>query len=219
MFLDRDVSIIYQGASGGFLLFYYLLLTGRYSHGIQNRLTVSELIAQQFPQHLTEDRAKWKHHEFWPDNHWARATQQRPRLYLICNPFFDPGLYHSNLELTCDSVKILLYTSLELQARLAWEKQAWWFTPVSRQRYQRGTDRAYMRWILNQGDIDPNVHQIKSTYHPDIVIRLEDFVSDPGCLGLTPNQEQLDFVTYWTSLQSKKTQRLLRYTIDEKGCG
>lgn len=206
---QQDVSVIYQGASGGFLLFYYLLLTGHYAHGIQNNLSVRELITNQFPRQLAQDRKNWKTHEFWPDNWWARETHNRPRLYLICNPFFEPTVQQRNQVLIQDTFRILLYTDLKIQLRLAWEKQAWWFTSVSRQRYQQGTERDYIRWIKNQGPVDPDVQRIRDAYQPNCVIRLEDFVKDPMIFGSPPSAEQRAFVLYWLSLQSAKSQRLL----------
>lgn len=208
--MNKDVTVIYQGASGGFLLFYYLLLSGGYRTGIRNNYTATELIDQQFPATLQNDRTNWKLHEFWPDNVWAKQNQTGPRLFLICNPFFNPVVNESNQWVANDTYKILLYTDLKLQTRLAWEKQAWWFTAVSRQQYQQGTNSEYLRWILSQGKYDPPIKQIQSVYQPDLTVRLEEFVSNPSLPGFNhPNNAQQDFVRYWVSLQSTKSQQLL----------
>lgn len=208
--MTQDVTIIYQGASGGFLLFYYLLLSGQYNTGIRNNYAATELISRQFPATLLTNRNSWKTHEFWPDNHWAKQNQTGPRLFLICNPFFNPAVNESNQWVADDTYKILVYTDLKLQARMAWEKQAWWFTDVSRQQYQRGTNSEYLRWILSQGKYDPAIKQIQSVYRPNLEIRLEEFVNIYNLPGFPkPNQLQINFVDYWVSLQSPKAQRLL----------
>ena len=46
---------------------------------------------------------------------------------------------------------------------MAWDKQAWWFTPVSREHFHAKNTSNYIRWIYSQGAYDPAVEQIKST--------------------------------------------------------
>lgn len=209
--MNQDITIIYQGASGGFLLFYYLLLTGNYCSGIKTNLTVPELIKNQFSIDLISDRANWKKCEYWPDNAWAKQHQSSPRLFLICNPFFNSEVHKGNMQTAQGTYKILLYTDLRLQIRLAWEKHAWWFTSTSRQKLQQGSEYNYIRWILSQGEYDPALSHIRQQYKPDLEIRLEDFVTHPVLPGFQkPSNSQLQFVKYWLSLQSSKSQKLLQ---------
>lgn len=206
-----DVTILYQGGSGGFMLFYYLMLSGRYHTGISSDRSPSELVMQQFNTDLVNDRTQWKKLEVWPDNVWAKSNLSSPRLFLICNPLFATEMDMINRSIAAGTTKILLYTGLKLQARMAWEKQAWWFTAVSRARLQSDVDRDYMRWILSQGKYDPEIDRIRQIYQPDLEIKLENFVRDPRLPGFDdPTQEQREFVKYWTNLQSTKTQRLLQ---------
>lgn len=208
--LQQDVTILYQGGSGGFMLYYYLLLTGRYTTGIKNDVSVQELVQQQFPDQLRQDRRQWKQREFWPDNVWAKQHLAGPRLYLICNPFFDKHAAEINTTVANGTLKILLWTDLRSQVRMAWEKQAWWFTTVSRARYQTGTDLQYLRWMLSQGCADPDVYRIQAVYQPEVTVRLQDFLADPGSLGLGHSRAQQDFILHWMSLQSPRTQQLLK---------
>jgi hypothetical protein len=212
---NKDVTIIYQGASGGFLLFYYILLTGRYHSGIRNLYSVSELINLQFNSNLINRRSDWKNCEFWPDNYWAKENQESPRLFLICNPFFNPEVDRSNRQIADSTYKILLYTDIKLQIRMAWEKRAWWFTSITRNVYQKGTEREYIRWILSQGEYDPAIENIISIYKPDLFLRLETFIQDPVLSFLDqPSDEQLNFIQHWINLQSEKSQKLLYRTIN-----
>jgi hypothetical protein len=205
-----DVTILYQGGSGGFMLFYYLMLSGRYHAGIPADRSPSELISQQFNDDLVDDRTQWKSREVWPDNTWAKLNLPSPRLFLICNPFFAPDMHAVNRSIADGTIKLLLYTGLKIQTRMAWEKQAWWFTSVSREKLQTGSERDYLRWILGQGEYDPEVERIRQIYQPDLEIRLEDFVRHPCISGFPdPTQQQIEFVDRWMTLQSKKSQRLL----------
>ena len=204
--MTEDVTILYQGGSGGFALYYYLLLTGKFQHSIEETW---ELIHDQFPADLATDPGTWKSRELWPDN-VALKKQSGPRLFLICNPLWNDHMIQVNHAISDDTHRILLHTSLKLQLRMAWEKRAYWFTVVSRHAFAApDTDRAYIRWILESGvpfhdtQVDPQVPAVIKEFRPNKIIRLEELVSQPA----TPDQRR--FLDHWISLQPKKALNLM----------
>ena len=205
----KDVTIMYQGGSGGFALYYYLLLSGQYQYDIP---TVQSMIAQQFPKELATNPGNWKNKEFWPDNLSLKKTTG-PKLFLICNPLFNPKMYEINQTVSRDTYKILLYTDIHLQLRMAWDKQAYWFTKVSREYFNApSTDTPYIRHILDTAvdNYDPMVSQIKKLFNPNLLVCLEEFVKLKKITDSdTPTQEQREFLKYWKSIQSAKSLRLI----------
>lgn len=211
----KDVTIIYQGGSGGFALYYYLLLSGKYQFDIAS---VKHMIGQQFPNSLSLDRSDWKLTEFWPDN---VKLKNKPgcKVLLICNPLFNPGMYNINKKVSNDTYKILLYTNIHLQLRMAYDKQAYWFTPVSRQQFDAPADtNQYIRHILNTGKkyhgdlVDPVFLNLIEEFSPNQLVRLEDFVSSATINNfMPPNQDQHDFLKYWLFLQSSRAQQLITH--------
>lgn len=69
--MAEDVTILYQGGSGGFGLYYYLLLTGQFQHSVEETW---RQIHYQFPVDLATDPGTWKTRELWPDNHQLKQT-------------------------------------------------------------------------------------------------------------------------------------------------
>ena len=204
--MTEDVSILYQGGSGGFALYYYLLLTGEFQHSIEDAW---KQIHYQFSSDLADNPNTWKTRELWPDN-VALKKQSGPRLFLICNPLWNDHMIEINHAISDDTHRILLYTSLKLQLRMAWEKRAYWFTDVSRQAFAApDTDREYIRRILRSGvpfhdtQVDPQVPAVIEEFQPNKIIRLEELVSQPA----TPDQRR--FLDHWFKLQPKKSQQLM----------
>ena len=204
--MTEDVTILYQGGSGGFALYYYLLLTGRFQHSIEETW---ELIHEQFPANLATDPVAWKTRELWPDN-IALKKQPGPRLFLICNPLWNPDMAQVNHAICDDTHKILLYAPLKLQLRMAWEKRAYWFTDISRQAFAApNTDQEYIRRILQSGvpfkqtQVDPRVPAVIEEFQPDVILSLEEFISNPA----TPDQRK--FLDHWINLQPKKALNLM----------
>ena len=204
--MTGDVTILYQGGSGGFALYYYLLLTGQFQHSIEETW---ELIHHQFATDLIHNPRSWKSRELWPNN-LELKQQSGPRLFLICNPLWDDHMISINHSISDHTHKILLYTSLKLQLRMAWEKSAYWFTGISREVMdQYCSDRKYIRWIKQLGvnynsiTVDPRVAEIINEFTPDQIVRLEDFVFGPA----TPDQQK--FLDLWIKLQPKKALTLL----------
>lgn len=205
-----DVTIFYQGGSGGFALYYYLLLSGRYQYNVE---TVNHMIAEQFPAELSSNPSKWKAREFWPNNVELKKSAGS-RVFLICNPLFNTDMYDTNQMVSNDTYKILLYTDLKLQLRMAWDKQAYWFTDVSRRHFSApAANTQYLRQILNSAvdSYDPEISQIQKTFRPNSTLRLEQFVlSQTVPFVSAPSVAQQDFLNYWLSLQTAKAQQLIK---------
>ena len=205
--MTQDVTILYQGGSGGFALYYYLLLTGQFQHSIEETW---QLIDQQFPADLAHNHRDWKKNEFWPNNHDLKTTTGR-KLFLVCNPLWGDF----NRDIPNNTYKIFIYTSLYLQLRMAWEKKAWWFTDLTRKLHQvSDNNQIYIRQIItravtfNGQKVDPFVPEIAQYYNPDYTIQLEDFVKRKKLID-EPNQDQLEFLDSWIGLQPKKALRLM----------
>ena len=203
-----DVTILYQGGSGGFALYYYLLLSGNYQYNID---CIQSMIAQQFPTDLSAVPSMWKSKEFWPNNIELKK-KSGPKLFLICNPLFNPDVYSTNQTVCDNTYKILLYTDIHLQLRMAYEKQAYWFTPVSRQEFNApASNKQYIRQIIqssksyNNSQVDPAVLEIVDKFAPDLIVDLKTFIGS-GTLDNfpRPTQDQFNFLTYWKSLQPVK---------------
>lgn len=205
--MTGDVTILYQGGSGGFALYYYLLLTGQFQHSIQQTW---DLIHHQFATDLIHNPRSWKSRELWPNNQELKH-QAGPRLFLICNPLWSDHMITVNHSISDHTHKILLYTSLKLQLRMAWEKRAYWFTNISRQAFDApDNDQQYIRLIKQSGvdyngiTVDPMVPQIVDEFTPNQMVRLEEFVSGPA------NTDQREFLNWWIRLQPKKALNLMQ---------
>jgi hypothetical protein len=208
--MTQDVSILYQGGSGGFVLYYYLLLTGQFQHSIEETW---QLIDQQFPAELACNHRDWKRFEIWPNNQELKTTTGR-KLFLVCNPIWGDF----NRDIPTDTYKIFLYTSLYLQLRMAWEKKAWWFFELVRKLHQApDNNQIYIREIItkaatfNGQKVDPYVPEIAQYYNPEYIVKLEDFVKQKKLIE-EPTQDQLKFLDRWIGLQPKKALRLMDLT-------
>lgn len=205
--MTQDVTVLYQGGTGGFALYYYLLLTGQFQHSIEETW---QLINRQYPAELIRNHRDWKNHETWPDNHAMKNDTGR-KLFLVCNPFW--GDY--NRTIPNNTYKIFLYTNLHLQLRMAWEKKAWWFTDETRLQVRApDNNQIYIKQIIKNAvvfegrKVDPAVPKIIQHYNPECIITLEDFVEKKK-LSEDPTPDQLEFLHRWIALQPKKAQRLM----------
>lgn len=206
----NDVTILYQGGSGGFLLFYYLLLSGKYQTGLRYD-NIDDLIDAQFPASLSSSPSSWKHNELWPENLGFKNTKTtKNKLFLICNPCINTDM---NLYISEDTYKILLYTDIRTQVRMAYEKQEYWFTKSFKGKFNApASDQQYIKEIYKSSTdgLDPKVDRIKNIFSPDQSIRLQDFLQSKTINGFDlPNEQQLMFVDRWSSLQPHKVKRLL----------
>jgi hypothetical protein len=204
--MTQDVTILYQGGSGGFALYYYLLLTGQFQHSIEETW---QLIDQQFPAELGCNHRAWKNYESWPNNVELKKQSGR-KLFLICNPLWSDDMIEVNHSVSDDTHRILLYTDFRLQLRMAWEKQAYWFTAVSKQAFRApNNDRDYIRWIkksaikFNGSTVDCQVPTIIDKFRPAEIVQLKDLLTQPCTI------DQQKFLDRWINLQPKKTQHLM----------
>jgi hypothetical protein len=206
--MSGDVSILYQGGSGGFALYYYLLLSGQY------HADSAVDWQQQYPDSLIDNPNSWKLFETWPNNVSLKKSNKFPRLFLICNPCWNPPMIEQNLSIVQGTFKIMLYTDLKLQLRMAWEKQAYWFTDVSKKEFNAPEcNKQYMRNIITQAHngLDPMIERVRKLFQPNVELRLEHFLKTQHIPGITsaPNDRQLEFLTHWTKIQPSKAQKLL----------
>lgn len=208
----KDTTILYQGGSGGFALFYYLLLSGEFYTGISYQ-SVAKLIEHQFPESLKTIPHKWKQKEFWPNNVACKMSNNSPRLFLICNPCWDNHVLAENLAVSNNTRKILLYTDFRLQLRMCYEKQAYWFTNISRERFcAPARPREYLRQIIQSkvNNRDPMIPHVIRIFQPTQFVLLEEFIRRKELDYFPkPNQAQLDFLDRWIRLQPKKALRYL----------
>lgn len=210
---EKDTTIIYQGGSGGFFLFYLMLLSGKYCCGVEglekiiNLDTVWNYIRVQFPFSLNENRLKWKEKEFWPDNiNFKKRKSDQAKLFLICNPLFNKDCFDDNFYVSQETRKILLYTDLSTQLRLAYDKGAYWFTDTSKNQFKSPKKLSqYLKQIKNSYEfydkekVDPKVIRIISVFKPSIILKLQDLLNLSDL-----NLDQKKFVNYWLSLQGRK---------------
>jgi len=210
--LKQDITILYQGGSGGFALFYYLLLSGQYHTGLEYN-SVQDLISQQFPLNLTTHPKNWKHNEFWPDNQKCKLTKTSPRLFLVCNPLWSPDSMRQNLDISRGTHKILLYADFKLQLRMCWEKQAYWFTEASKQVFNApDSTKQYLRQIIRTqvNNLDPQLLHVEKIFQPTQKVELKEFMKSKSLPGFSqPNNAQLEFLDHWLLLQPTKVQNIL----------
>lgn len=205
--MNSDVSILYQGGSGGFALYYYLLLSGKFCTDYQSNWR------DQYPTLLIKNPRSWKSFETWPDNAKLKKSNKSPRLFLICNPCWNDSMIQQNLSIVQNTFKIMLYTDLKLQLRMAWEKQAYWFTDVSRKAF--GAPKSNVQYIKNiisqtSAGFDPMLTKIRNTFNPDLELRLENFLKTQLIPEFdAPNSAQLEFLNHWMSVQPSKSEKLL----------
>lgn len=208
--MHKDVTILYQGGSGGFALFYFLLLSGRYNTGLEYT-NIQHLIDTQFPTVLKDQPTLWKNIEHWPDNQLCK-NRPGPRLFLICNPLWSSNII-KNISISKNTHSILLYTNFKLQLRMCWEKQAYWFTETSRQYFKAPqNNKQYIRQILKmqKNALDPDIDKIKIAFNPTQTVELTKFINDKNIPGFDePNQDQIDFLNRWANLQPYKVRNVL----------
>ena len=205
--MPGDCTVFYQGGSGGFALYYYLLLSGKFHMSIE---TAWDQIRHQYPSHLVDDPRSWKHSELWPDTVVVKKLSG-PRLFLICNPMWSTDMIKLNHAICDGTHKIFLYTSLKLQLRMAWEKRAYWFTEWSKEAFNApDSEQEYLQWIRRSGVkfndiiVDPMVPDAIKEFRPDEILTLENLLTGPA----TPDQRR--FLDLWISLQPKKAQHLIQ---------
>jgi len=121
-------------------------------------------------------------------------------------------MLHQNLQISENTHKILLYTRLDCQLRMAYEKRAYWFTGVSKQEFGApDSEQQYLRKIKKSGVlwnnimVDPVIPRIEQMFSPDQIVRLEYFVTAQQLTNFSqPNELQIAFLNFWLDRQPKK---------------
>ena len=119
----QDTTILYTGGSGGFLFFYYMLLSGEYTTGLDmNR--IEEYIENQYHPKLANDKQSWKiGTEYWPNNiECKNSTTDKAKLFLLCTSYYDLSTKDSVIEST-DNTKIILFYTLKLKINYTKKKK------------------------------------------------------------------------------------------------
>lgn len=203
----KDVTVLYQGGSGGFLLFYYLLLSDQFQTGLDYK-DPQDLIDRQFPAWLKHCPRRWKTHEFWPDNDYCQTKTGQPRLYLICNPCWSLEMTQKNLSVSAHTTKYLLWTDIHTQLRMSWHKRAYWFTEISKHRFSApANEKQYIKQILRSAvdGKDPLLDIVIKRFRPNHIVKLQDFLQNRIVPDMPlPNQQQHRFIDQWLELQPPK---------------
>lgn len=210
----QDTTILYQGGSGGFLFFYYMLLSGEYTTGLDME-NIEHYINNQYHPELINDKKSWKIcREYWPNNlECKKKVSANSKLFFVCNPTLSP--YHINKELQhiVDDTKIvLLYTDLRTQLRMAYDKQAYWFNELCSNKFDRAsyTNKQYTRRILNSGVLwrgklcDPELPKIEKIFPNLEAVSLQDLLQN-----YPKNTKQQWLIDRWLSLHGNKELRHL----------
>lgn len=127
----QDLKILYSGASGGFVVLHYLLLTRKYQIDIINHQPLEEIIEHQWAVRFP---GKWKSKELWPDNSQTDLLPS-PRLYFFCG--FNNTIGHFPGD------NLVVYTDISSQIKLAQYKNANWFCSTS---FYGDARRVYRNW-------------------------------------------------------------------------
>lgn len=188
-------------------MFYYLLLSGKYVSGLPQG-NINSFVDHQFGLQLKTNPKAWKSQEVWPDNQVCKNLPTGPRLFLICNPTWDRQATVQNLSIAQNTHTLLLYTDIRTQMRLAYDKQAYWFTDVSRQKFcAPDSNYKYIKHILRTNpNQDAELDKVRKIFCPDQELLLQSFIKNKTILGFdTPNQQQIDFLDHWIDLQPSKS--------------
>jgi hypothetical protein len=204
--------IHYRGGSGGFLLFYYLLLSGKYVAGINgvnitpNIQKVKKLIQCQFPITLSSNKHVWKHTEIFtsPELEFPSTFQY---LRMTCN---------NNPFITDKNPSYIIFTNLHAQLRLVYDKCAYVFEPGNN-KYADGPalknillKNTYKSKVRFNGiTIEQQVKEMMDRHASPTLVYLQGLVqgTDPLCENETSDQRE--FINYWLSLHTEKEKRLL----------
>ena len=205
---------MYQGGSGGFLLFYHMLLSGEYTTGL-NMENIEQYVTEQYHPKLINDKKSWKvNSEHWPNNLECKNSRtDKPKLFLVCNPTLFPYYINKELQYIVKDTKIiLLYTDLKTQLRMAYNKQAYWFSDLTSKKFNRElySDKAYIRKIINFGVMwkdelcDPELPKIEKIFPNLEAVNLLDLLKN-----YSKNQKQQWLIDHWLSLHTNKELRRL----------
>jgi len=209
----QDTTILYQGGSGGFLFYYYMLLSGEYTTGLDMD-RIEEYIEIQYNTNLANNKKNWKiNTEHWPNNTGCKNTpSNKPKLFLFCNPFSLEKL--KDVIYTVSDTKILLlYTDLNTQIRMAYDKHAHWFntcltelnkTPLNYTTKQQIRDILKSGIPFNGKICDPYLFKIQKIFPNIEAVNLRDLIQN-----YPKNVKQQWLIDKWLSLHTNKELRHL----------
>lgn len=198
-----DLKIGYSGASGGFLLLHFILLSHRYNIQFENNKSIRDIIGYQWN---IKNAKYWKENEVWPSN---SKTLLLPgsRIYFFCNPNKSPVEWNR-----CNASSLILYTDIESQIILGKYKNAGLLSTPPIKSKQLGTtsyneDEFRKNTVLIDGC--PVTNLMSTCINTaNYKVRLQDFVNSNGehvaqLLNLGPvSQEQKDLISSWKKLHS-----------------
>lgn len=137
--MSNDLVVSYGGGSGGFLFLHFLLLSDQYYCVFKQE---NDLVSQWD----INNPSSWKSTEIWPDNlDTLSTTTDQSKIYFFCNPTIEKlSGYHGK--------KIVVYTSLDNQLRLASFKRANWFLNKSEFSHNREIVSQWQQYYNNIRD-------------------------------------------------------------------
>ena len=191
-----------------------MLLSGEYTTGL-NMENIEHYINNQYHTKFTNDKQHWKlFTEHWPNNlECKNQSSDKAKLFLVCNPTITPYYVNKELQYIVNDTKIvLLYTDLNTQLRMAYDKHAYWFNEPSRKQFNRSyyTNKQYIRRILNSGVLwrdelcDPELPKIERIFSNLEAVSLRELIQN-----YPKNSKQQWLIDKWLSLHSKKELRHL----------
>jgi hypothetical protein len=118
-FSKDDVTIFYFGGSGGFYLFYILMLSGKFNCMFSDDdRPFDEIMASHWNIVST---GRWKESEVVPANMRTMEQCSSPRLFFMCNPTL------ADFELYKDTTRITIYTDIDTQFFMCKTKTAFFY--------------------------------------------------------------------------------------------
>ena len=111
----NDIKLGYSGASGGFLVLHFLLLSNQFNTKFNFTGTFDEMLSTHWN---ISNPSRWKKSEVWPDNTLTKNLPNQ-RLFFFCNP----NLTHNDWQ-SCEADALVLYTDIDSQIALGKYKNA-----------------------------------------------------------------------------------------------
>lgn len=140
---------------------------------------------------------EWKQNESWPNNDFTFTTRTNAKQHKI---YFHCGDVNNWIKFP--GKKLLLYTDIETQYKLAEAKSAWIFNPDEPFKIGENVLGSAFTDTLNNHTVSSEVK--RSAEFADEIIYLQDILRDAKYyLGISENPEQQEFITNWINLHKK----------------
>lgn len=199
----KDVNLFYFGGSGGFYIFYQLLLTDQFVSMFENEpYDVRKAIAEQFDIKITSE---WKKKEKLPDNTATLELKTTtPKLFMT---FFVPSGVVYTEWLALPGTKAFVYTDCKSHIRLASAKNAGWAAdrPLRIDQVKRLLKSSIQGLIKEVFFVKKYIEQ-----NNGITIRWQDALTKDGLnkifkqFDVTANQDNFDFMEAYIKLHPEK---------------